>query len=194
MAHVLPTDARTEAEAWPALACQRKDRIKDRERQRRQAEHNPQILNDVAPDCFDVRKSSSKATARRDAGCHRYSCVSLPRRARRNGGGRPDRHPQRTCPIWHSKAATATKAIVRLSVCCRHGAALELVVDLQAPATVQVLLAHPATGPRARLPGRGGRCRLLACRWIRALSPIRTFVLSASPSARGQPAALDLLP
>lgn len=43
-------------------------------------------------------------------------------------------------PMWHTKDATAKKAIERLSVCLQHGEALGLDVDLQAPARARALL------------------------------------------------------
>ena len=43
-------------------------------------------------------------------------------------------------PIWHTKAETARKAMNRLGICLKHGAALGLDVDLQATAKAEALL------------------------------------------------------
>lgn len=43
-------------------------------------------------------------------------------------------------PIWHAKAATAEKALGRLSICMKHAAALGLDVDLQATEKARALL------------------------------------------------------
>jgi len=43
-------------------------------------------------------------------------------------------------PIWHSKADTARKALNRLAICIKHGAALGLDVDLQATDKAVALL------------------------------------------------------
>ncbi len=43
-------------------------------------------------------------------------------------------------PIWHTKAATAEKALIRLNLCLKHAAALGLNVDLQATEKARALL------------------------------------------------------
>lgn len=43
-------------------------------------------------------------------------------------------------PIWHTKAETARKAMNRLAICLKHGAALGLDVDLQATEKAAALL------------------------------------------------------
>ena len=43
-------------------------------------------------------------------------------------------------PIWHTKAETARKAMNRLGICLKHGAALGLAVDLQATTKAMALL------------------------------------------------------
>jgi integrase len=53
-----------------------------------------------------------------------------------------DQNDIRDClaPIWHSKADTARKAMNRLGICLKHGAALGLDVDLQATEKAAALL------------------------------------------------------
>ncbi|WP_375617184.1 tyrosine-type recombinase/integrase, partial [Bartonella sp. AP58NXGY] len=43
-------------------------------------------------------------------------------------------------PIWHTKAVTARRALIRLNLCLKHAAALGLDVDLQAVTKAQALL------------------------------------------------------
>ncbi len=43
-------------------------------------------------------------------------------------------------PIWHTKAATANRALIRLNMCLKHAAALGLDVDLQAVEKARALL------------------------------------------------------
>ncbi len=43
-------------------------------------------------------------------------------------------------PIWHTKAATVERALMRLNLCLKHAAALGLDVDLQATVKACVLL------------------------------------------------------
>ncbi|WP_375659675.1 tyrosine-type recombinase/integrase, partial [Bartonella sp. MR30HLJHH] len=43
-------------------------------------------------------------------------------------------------PIWHTKAGTANRALIRLNLCLKHAAALGLNVDLQAVEKARALL------------------------------------------------------
>jgi hypothetical protein len=51
-------------------------------------------------------------------------------------------------PIWHAKAATAQKALDRLSIVIKHAAALGLDVDLQATAKARALLGKSRHKPK----------------------------------------------
>ena len=53
-------EARENAETWRAVVRDGKDAIKERERQRREAERNLFLLNDIAHDAFESRKAELK--------------------------------------------------------------------------------------------------------------------------------------
>ena len=133
--------ARLEAERWRAVARKGKDPIREREKERRHQERNLNLLEDVARDCFESRKAELEGDGK--AG-RWFSPLEL--HVRPKLGKVPiaeiDQHDIRNtlAPIWHTKAATAKKAIERLSVCIQHGAALDLDVDMQAIAKAKALL------------------------------------------------------
>ena len=133
--------ARLEAERWRAVAREGKDPIKEREKERRHQERNLNLLEDVARDCFESRKAELKRDGKAGRWFSPLELHVLPKL-----GKVPiaeiDQHDIRNtlAPIWHTKAATAKKAIERLSVCIQHGAALDLDVDMQAIAKAKALL------------------------------------------------------
>lgn len=56
-------EAREEAEKWRAVVRRNLDPIKERERERRQAERNLNLLKDIALDAFETRKAELKGEA-----------------------------------------------------------------------------------------------------------------------------------
>jgi len=141
LAHVSLKQARLDAEKWRAVAREGKDPIKEREKERRRRERNMHLLEDVARDAFEARKAELKGDGKAGRWFSPLELHVLPKL-----GKVPiaeiDQHDIRNtlAPIWHSKAATAKKAIDRLSVCMQHGAALDLDVDLQVVAKAKALL------------------------------------------------------
>lgn len=133
--------ARLDAELWRAFTRDGKDPIKERERQRRSAERDLHILNDVAKDCFASRQAELKGDGKAGRWFSPLELHVLPKLGKVPVAEIDQIDIRDTlAPIWHSKAATAKKAIERLSVCLQHGAALGLDVDLQAPAKARALL------------------------------------------------------
>ncbi len=134
-------EARQEAEKWRAMVRSGKDAIKERERQRREAERNMHILRDIALDAFESRKAELKGDGKAGRWFSPLELHVLPKL-----GGMPvsqiDQRDIRDtlAPIWHTKADTARKAINRLGICIRHAAALGLDVDLQATDKAKALL------------------------------------------------------
>ena len=134
-------EARQQADHWRAFARQGKDPIKERERQRREAERNLHCLPMSRLTRSKVARLNSRATARPDGGFRRSNSMSY-----RSWARFPSQILIRSTygtllkPIWHSKGETARKALNRLSIVLQHAAALGLEVDLQATKKAKLLL------------------------------------------------------
>lgn len=134
-------EAREQATQWRSYARKGLDPIKERTRLKREAKRNMHLLRDVAQDAFESRKAELKGDGKAGRWFSPIELHILPKL-----GGVPvadiDQLDIRNtlAPIWHEKAATARKAINRLSVCMKHAAALGLDVDLQAVDKAQELL------------------------------------------------------
>lgn len=133
--------ARLEAEKWQAVVRNGKDAIKERERQRRDAERNLHILRDIALDAFESRKAELKGDGKAGRWFSPLELHILPKLGKTPVSQIDQRDIRDTlAPIWHDKADTARKALNRLSICMRHAAALGLDVDLQATDKAKALL------------------------------------------------------
>jgi len=134
-------DARDSAAKWRTLAAQEVDPIKRREKERREAVRNLHILNDIAADAFESRKAELKGDGEAGRWWTPLKLHVLPKL-----GKVPVAEIDQTdirdalAPIWHVKADTAKKALNRLAICLKHGAALGLDVDLQATEKAKALL------------------------------------------------------
>jgi hypothetical protein len=141
LAEVSLKEARVSAEKWRAVLRDGKDPIKERDRIRRLAAREDNSLAVVARDAFESRKAELK----RDGAAGRWFSPLELHVLPKLGKVRVedlDQHDIRTvlAPIWHSKAETANKALQRLNIVLRHGAALGLDVDLQATEKAKALL------------------------------------------------------
>lgn len=129
------------AAEYRAMAKQGIDPIKERQKQRREAERNLYLLRDVALDAFESRKAELKEDGKAGRWFSPLELHILPRL-----GAVPvsqiDQIDIRDTlkPIWHTKASTAQKAINRLNIVLTHAAALGLNVDLQAVTKAKALL------------------------------------------------------
>ncbi len=133
--------ARLDAEKWKAVVRDGKDAIKERERQRREAERNMHVLTDIAHDAFESRKAELKGDGKAGRWFSPLALHVLPKLGRMPVSQIDQRDIRDAlAPIWHEKADTARKAINRLSICMRHAAALGLDVDLQATEKAKALL------------------------------------------------------
>jgi hypothetical protein len=134
-------EARESAETWRAKVRANLDPIKERERERREAARNLHVLNDVALDAFESRKAELKGDGIAGRWFSPLQLHVLPKL-----GKVPvadiDQNDIRDVlqPIWHTKSETARKAMNRLAICLKHGAALGLDVDLQATEKAAALL------------------------------------------------------
>lgn len=134
-------EAREQALRWRQYVTQGKDPIKERERQKRDAQRNMHLLQDIAMDAFESRKAELKGDGKAGRWFSPLELHVLPRLGKVPVSDLDQIDIRDTLkPIWHAKASTATKALNRLSICLKHAAALGLEVDLQAPEKAQALL------------------------------------------------------
>ena len=139
---------REDAIKWRALARAGCDPIKERQRQRREAERSLHLLRDIANDTFEARKAELKGDGKAGRWFSPLELHILPKL-----GAVPvseiDQIDIRNtiAPIWHSKASTASKALNRLGVCIKHAAALGLEVDMQAVLKARALLGQQRHKP-----------------------------------------------
>jgi integrase len=134
-------EAREAATHNRALVRQGLDPIKERERRRREAARNIHMLTDIALDAFESRKAELKGDGIAGSWFSPLELHILPKLGKVPVADIDQKDIRDTLsPIWHTKAATATKAINRLNIVMRHAAALGLDVDLQAVEKAKALL------------------------------------------------------
>jgi integrase len=133
--------ARDLADKWRAVAASGKSPIRERERERREAERNMHLLADVARDAFEARKAELKGDGTAGRWFSPLEIHVLPKLGKVPVGEIDQRDIRDTlAPIWHAKAETARKALNRLGIVMKHAAALGLDVDLQATEKAAALL------------------------------------------------------
>ncbi|WP_342588768.1 tyrosine-type recombinase/integrase [Roseovarius aestuariivivens] len=133
--------ARDEADKWRAVVREGKDAIKERERQRPEAEQNLHILSDIAHDAFESRKAELKGDDKAGRWFPPLELHVLPKLEKMSVSQIDQSGIRDTlAPILQEKADTARKAMNRLSICLRHAAALGLNVDLRATDKAKALL------------------------------------------------------
>lgn len=134
-------EAREQAVYWRSFVRAGKDPIKERERQRRAAQRNMHLLQDIARDAFESRKAELKGDGKAGRWFSPLELHVLPRLGKVPVSDLDQIDIRDTLkPIWHIKAATAKKALNRLGICLQHAAALGLDVDLQATEKARALL------------------------------------------------------
>lgn len=141
IAEVTLAKARELATHHRALAKSGIDPIKQREKERRDAQRNLHILNDIALDAFESRKAELKGDGVAGRWYSPLALHILPKLGKVPIAEIDQVDIRDTLkPIWHSKAETARKALNRLSICFKHAAALGLDVDMQATEKAAALL------------------------------------------------------
>lgn len=134
-------EARDAADKWRGMVRQGLDPIKERERQRREAERSIHLLKDIALDAFESRKAELKGDGTAGRWFSPLELHVLPKLGKVPVADIDQRDIRDTlAPIWHTKADTARKAMNRLGICLKHAAALGLDVDLQATDKAKALL------------------------------------------------------
>lgn len=134
-------EAREKADHWRKVAADGKNPIRERERQRRDAERSMHLLSDIAADAFESRKAELKGDGKSGRWFSPLQLHVLPKLGKMPVSEIDQRDIRDAlAPIWHEKAATAQKAMDRLGICMRHAAALGLEVDIQATDKAKALL------------------------------------------------------
>ncbi|MEM9059012.1 MAG: integrase arm-type DNA-binding domain-containing protein [Pseudomonadota bacterium] len=133
--------AREAATKWRRIAKQGVDPIKERERLAREAAREHPTLQQVFEECFEVRKAQLKHDGKPGRWDGPVRNHVLPKLGRVPIEEIDQRDIRATlAPIWHEKADTALKAMSRLGIVIKHGAAMGLDVDLQAVDKARALL------------------------------------------------------
>ncbi|MEM6277629.1 MAG: integrase arm-type DNA-binding domain-containing protein [Pseudomonadota bacterium] len=133
--------AREAADRWRPLVAAGKDPIKEREKERRQLLRVDNSLAAVAEDAFTARQAQLKDDGKAGRWFSPLRLHVLPKLGRVPVEDIDQQDIRTTiAPLWHTKADTARKALDRLNIVMRHGAALGLDVDLQAVAKAKALL------------------------------------------------------
>lgn len=134
-------EARVEAEKWRAVVRQGKDPIKERDRLRREAAKADHTLAIVAEEAFLARQAELKGDGKAGRWFSPLELHVLPKLGQVPIEEIDQQDIKNTlAPIWHSKGETAKKAMDRLGIVFRHGAAMGLDVDLQATMKAKALL------------------------------------------------------
>lgn len=141
VAFVSLKEARETADTCRSTVRAGKDPIKERERERRDASKNLHLLAQVATDAYEARKAELKGDGTAGRWFSPIELHILPKLGQMPIG-EIDQTDIRDvlAPLWHTKAETARKALNRLAIIMRHGAALGLEVDLQATDKARALL------------------------------------------------------
>ncbi|OAN81943.1 integrase [Jannaschia sp. EhC01] len=134
-------DAREMASDFRTMVAKGVDPIEYRRKERKAAIRGRHLLRDIALDAFESRKADLKGdgiAGRWFSPLERHILPELGRLSVTEITQVDVRDALE--PIWHAKAATATKAANRLKIVLDHAAALGLDVDLQAVAKAKQLL------------------------------------------------------
>jgi integrase len=133
--------AREMRDTWRLVLKRGEDPIKERGRQRREANRSDTSLRAVAEEAFEARKAELKGDGKAGRWFSPLEHHILPKL-----GATPIGEIDQTdvrdalAPIWHIKSDVARKALNRLSIVLKHATAMGLDVDLQATAKARVLL------------------------------------------------------
>ncbi len=133
--------ARRQATVWRAVAAEGVDPVVERSRRRALEARTRPAFKEVFRETFEARKAQLKndgVAGRWDSPIRVHVLPTI--------GDTPiediDQETLKAllAPIWHKKPEVARKALNRIRIVLRHGAALDLDVDLQAPEKAKALL------------------------------------------------------
>ena len=141
IAEVTLKEARDTAAKARAVVRAGGDPIKERQKERRAKQRNLHLLGEVAADAFKAQKANLKADGKAGRWYSPLEIHVLPKLGKVPVADIDQIDIRDTlAPIWRDKAATAEKALQRLSIVMRHAAALGYDVDLQACLKAKALL------------------------------------------------------
>jgi len=139
--HVGLKEARQEAEKWRTVVRQGKDPIKERERLKREADRSDTRLSNIAQAAFEAKKAELKGDGKAGRWMTPLDLHVLPKLGKVPIEEIDQRDIKMALePIWHTKAETARKAMNRLGIVLKYGAAMGLNVDIQATLKAKELL------------------------------------------------------
>ena len=135
------SEARQLAHKWRTELRLGKDPIKERAKLQRDAARTDSILDTVAEAAFEARKAELKGDGEARRWYTPLRLHVLPKLGKTPVEDIDQNDIANTLkPIWHTKADTARKAMNRLGIALRHGAAMGFDVDLQATEKAKALL------------------------------------------------------
>lgn len=134
-------NARAERDRWRTLIAQGHDPIRQREKDAREQAMERPTLETVALSCFDARKATLKGGGKAGRWLSPLTLHVIPKLGKTpiEDVTQNDIHEALQI-IWKDKAETARKAMNRLGLVMKHGAAMGLDVDLQATMKAKELL------------------------------------------------------
>jgi integrase len=134
-------EVRQEAGKWRSVLREGKDPIKERQRLKREVARADHALATVAAEAFEARKAELKGDGKDGRWFSPLEIHVLPKLGKIPVEDIDQQDIRNTlAPIWHTKADTARKAMNRLNIVLKYGAALGLDVDLQAVDKAKALL------------------------------------------------------
>jgi len=133
--------ARQERNRWAETRAKGIDPIRERDKQRREAARGTQTLAEVTDLAFEARKASLRDEGRAGRWLSPLQIHVLPVLGRTPIDEINQQDIVRAIrPIWQTKPATAKKALNRLGIVLKYGAAMGLPVDLNAKEAAKALL------------------------------------------------------
>ena len=141
--------ARVSAERWRSVASTGQDPVKVREKEARERAKADNTLRKMAEEAFEARKAELKGDGKAGRWFSPLELHVLPKLGRIPIEEIDARDIRDTLgPLWNTKADTARKALNRLGLVLRHGAAMGLDVDLQATDKAKALLGRTRHKPQ----------------------------------------------
>lgn len=141
--------ARSDADKWRQVKHTGKDPINERQRLLRESARERPVFKDIFESAFEARKAQLKndgKAGRWDTPLKLHVLPTLGKIPIEDIDQQDIKNV--LAPIWHSKAATAKKALNRIGIVFKHAAALDLDVDMHATLKARALLGAQRHEPK----------------------------------------------